>query len=241
MNYLDNLTADKITNDNLPLTEILANSYYYPACAFDGQLVKHAPNDVVNFVYCDYAKDEVALLRNLQNHRFNGYSILGQRSIKQEELVPNGWQPQLPPNFSTTAYAEIRNNARTPFAKWLVFQRQAGFDDTHGPMKFSLLYVGGEGVATYQALYWTNQIVPKAVAIIQAHGFAGNWTDFIDTDGHLFWVLHNNPSGVTNMIYYGGVGNGYRNEFRWPYYEFGYLINSYYQDNTGEATVWRRK
>src|SRR5674476_982995 len=48
-----------------------------------------------------------------------------------------------------------------------VYERLEKFDDNFGPLKFSLLYIGGEGVATFQALYWAKKKTAKAVAIIQ--------------------------------------------------------------------------
>jgi hypothetical protein len=37
----------------------------------------------------------------------------------------------------------------------------------HGPARFSLLFVGGEEVATYQALYWGNKVTATTIAIVQ--------------------------------------------------------------------------
>jgi len=52
-------------------------------------------------------------------------------------------------------------------------------DESYNPKRFSLLYIGGEGVATYQALYLSNRIKPKIVTVINpGTGFGLNWTDF---------------------------------------------------------------
>ncbi|MCF8227153.1 MAG: hypothetical protein K9J30_14850 [Bacteroidales bacterium] len=111
----------------------------------------------------------------------------------------------------------------------------------HGPKRFSLLYLGGEGVASYQALYWTNQMKPKALAIIQpGTGFGLNWTDFRDENRDLGWVVRNNPSGEPDIIYYGGYGSGY-NDFAWNGYSETRIIHHYYNYNNGEVRVFTRQ
>ena len=57
---------------------------------------------------------------------------------------------------------------RRPFATWMVFERLPEFGEDHGPKRFSLLYLCADGVATYQALYWTHGVHPRAIAIIHA-------------------------------------------------------------------------
>lgn len=54
-----------------------------------------------------------------------------------------------------------------PFCHWFIMEREKDFDETHGPERFSLLYICGEGVATYLQLYNANNIVPIAIAVIQ--------------------------------------------------------------------------
>jgi hypothetical protein len=239
MSYLDTLTAEEIESSPLPLVDILSNCFYYPASAFDGQLVKYAPNEIINFVYCDHSISQEGLLSNLQESPFYGYSTFASREVRKEELVPNGWQPELPPNFSLNDYSRIKRDVKTPFAKWFVFQRKNDFNSNHGPFRFSLLYIGGEGVATFQALFWSSNVAPKALAIIQSgFGFGGNWTDFRKVDGELYWVAMNNPAGIPCKIYFGGNGNGYSNEFDWPGYVFERSINPYYSNSFGEVTVW---
>ena len=46
-------------------------------------------------------------------------------------------------------------------------ERDDDFGEDHGPERFSLLYVRGEGVATFAGLYAANKVSPKALAIIQ--------------------------------------------------------------------------
>lgn len=238
MNVIENLTTRTIQNKQLPINELLDNSFYYPSSGFDGGVIKYYGKEIQSFFYCDYATGGEALMSKLNN--FLGYKLLGHRPIKQEELVPNGWKMQPPPNFNLQRYYKYRDVFKKPFAHWAVYERLDSFSEIHGPNRFSLVYIGGEGVATYQALYWSNKKTAKALAIIQpGHGFGLNWTDFTKRDGALAWVVMNNPFGSPKIILHGGIGSGY-NDLDWEEYKLEKTINPYY-NRSGEATVWIRK
>lgn len=241
MSWLNNFTKDKIENGKFPLNEVLQNSFYYPSCGFDGGIVKDCNTlgrelGIVSFVYCDYATGQEDFMS--EQNSFVGYHILGCRNVTQAELTPKGWTPKFPPGFNLQQYQQYRSEWK-PFIIWTVYERDENRDDSHGPEKFSLLYLGGEGVATYQALYWSNNISAKALAIIQpGTGFGLNWTDFCDPNGALSWVVNHNPSGQPDTIYYGGYSGGYNN-LNWGNYKLTRTIKSYYGHNAGEVGVWK--
>ena len=233
MNYLENLTEEEIQTKTFPIENVLLNSLYYPSSAFDGGVVKHCNTincnlGIINFIYCDFAIGEAAFIEEMNS--FLGYHILASRDLRQNELIPKSWHPVLPPHVQVEKY-EYWKHERKPFIKWVVYERDENRSDAHGPMRFSLLYIGGEGVATFQALYWTNRITPKALAIIQpGTGFGMNWTDFRDYDSHLAWVIRNNPlHGMPDVIYYGGYGTEY-DDFKWPNYKQKSVIRPYYSN-----------
>lgn len=239
MSWLVNITQEQIESGMFPLKDVLQNSFYYPSCGFDGGIIKDCNTmgrdlNIVSFIYCDYATGEQAF-RQEQNS-FVGYHVLGSRSVSHSELTPNGWRPKFPPNFNLQDYQRYRDTWK-PFINWTVYERDDNRDDNHGRTRFSLLYLGGEGVATYQALYWTNKISPRALAIIQpGTGFELNWTDFRDGNGALAWVVNNNPVGQPEFIYYGGYGNGY-SDFNWNGYIQSRIIRPYYIEE-GEVRIW---
>ena len=242
MNWLEKLTSERIQNGNFPLMDILQNSFYYPSCGFDGGIIKDIntvgrDHKIVSFVYCDYATGEKAF-RQEQN-TFLGYHVLGSRSVSHSELTPKGWQPKFPPQFNLNEYQRFKDTWK-PFIHWTVYERDENRGDEHGPTRFSLLYLGGEGVASYQALYWSNRTSAKALAIIQpGTAFGLNWTDFTDSNGALAWVINNNPIGQPELIYYGGYGKGY-SDFKWHGFVRSRIIRSYYNEG-GEVQVWTKK
>lgn len=247
MCYLNNLTLKDIEQGPIPLNEMLANSFFYPACDNDGGIVRDC--NITNkglgidtFIYCDYAYGEERL--NEQMDTFHGYKVFATRKLKQSDLTPNGWAPKLPPKLSMARYNTYRDAYKTPFAKWIVYERVDEKGEEFGPKRFSLIYIGGEGIATYQAIYWTNNACPKAIAIIQpGHAFGINWTDFTEPNGYLHWVVANNPNKqMPKQIYFGGVmGREDYDDLNWRNYKKVRGIERYYdqsQKGCGYVSVY---
>ncbi len=242
MSYLNNLSKEDFQSSKLPLTDLLENSLYYPASDVDGGVIKYCNTrfrnlNIVSFIYCDYATGEREFLR--EKDSFLGYKLWQSRSLQINELIPNGWRPKTPPNTRRREYEEYKSSWK-PFARWMVYERDHDRSEDHGPKRFSLMFVGGEGVATYQALYWSNNRFPNALAIIQpGTGFGLNWTDFCNKNGHLAWVVNNNPAGKPKTIFFGGIGTDY-SYFDWPGYQQTAIIKNYYTSHYGEMLVFSK-
>lgn len=195
---LANLTPVSIYINPFPITELLEKSIYYPSSHFDGSVVKAYAYDHPSFVYCDYGVTEADFVAEIQT--FWGYDVLAHRPVQEDELVPNGWQPQMPQHL-LASYGKYPDYVKPPFAHWAVYERKPDYSDMHGPVRFSLLFVGGEGVATYQALYWSNRTTARAVAIVRpGTGFGCNWTNFLDGTKALGYVVTHNPHGQPDFI-----------------------------------------
>lgn len=241
MNWLAELTQEKIEKGPLPLKELLESSLYYPSAGFDGGVIKDcntigSEHQITSFIYCDYAVGEQAVMD--QRDSFLGYACMGSRRVSLNELVPQTWFPTSPPKFNRNEYTQYKDTW-SPFVQWTVYERLPSKDRSYGPDRFSLLYVGGEGVATYQALYWSNKQCPKALAIIQpGHAFGNNWTDFTEQSGPLHWVVTNNPAGVPPIIYYGGAEVDYT-DFPWREYIAQRKISPYYYERQGTVMVYK--
>lgn len=220
-NYL-NLTKDKFYKEKFPVKEVLENSLYYPACEFDGNIVKCFSKEVQSFVYCDYATGEEALLKQINT--FKGYSVFASRHINENEITPIGYVSNIPRELITERYNMYKDVQKRPFANWTIYERTDEFDEFHGPKRFSVLYVGGEAVATYQALYWTHKLTSKVLAIIRpGTGYGFNWTDFREQDQALGWVVLNNPNGIPEKI----LTDTDVEYFKWDRYKFTDKIEHY--------------
>jgi|GEM_PF-1656910 len=196
--FLHDLTPASIHVGPFPLAQLLENSLYYPSSHFDGAVVKAYAYDFASFVYCDYGATDADGLAQLQT--FRGYDVLADRPVRVAELIPNGWSFEMTRHL-LAGYGNYPDFGKLSFAHWAVYERKPEYTDMHGPTRFSLLYIGGEGVATYQALYWSNRTTAKAVAIVQpGTGFGCNWTDFMDGHKALGYVVSQNPCGQPDFI-----------------------------------------
>ena len=93
-----------------------------------------------------------------------------------------------------------------PFGHWSIWQRREQYGDRTGPALFSLFFLAGEGVASYQHLYERNGHVPKLCAIIQpGHAFGNNWTNFFNPDAP-FWKVVKRGSDTPGFLLIGTFG-----------------------------------
>ncbi|HOC02980.1 MAG TPA: hypothetical protein P5065_00665 [Candidatus Ratteibacteria bacterium] len=192
----------------LSIKKILSNSLYYPASGRDGDPVRYLGGYVYSFIYVDYGLeyDEVSNSLEDYNHGFRGYRILTRRDVRKEELIPQGWSPILPNRCIDGDLRKTINFIKKPFAL-VHLQKRKNFDEEDGPSYFSFLFIGGDGVATFQVLYHGNKCSPDVVTIIQpGTGFGGNWTNFQDPEMIFAQSVLQNSYGRPSYLLYGGWG-----------------------------------
>ena len=241
--WLIRMSPDRMNRDPLPLHPLLAGSLYYPSSRFDGDPVAYLGGNYLSFIYVDYSVSRKYLLAELKVPVFLGYRVLCHRPVLETELAPGGWSPGVTvgpvPAYDSPqrrgpvwtpdvtvgpvpAYDVYHwSSIRSPFCEWVVLERDPDRPESHGPDRFSFLYLCADGVAAFVALYIGNKVAPGAVAIIQpGHtGFGGNWTNFTDPDGPLAKVVMANPAGQPDLLLCGGIGvpNGDTHPC-WPQY-----------------------
>lgn len=238
--WLAGLSANAIMNAPFPLTQLLEDSLYYPSSGFDGDPVRHLAGNILSFIYVDYSRKHDELVEALHNPGFRGYELIATRSVTAKELTPNGWRPE-PPTHSDGDPSRYRDGIEQPFCSWSIFQRGEGVPASHGPSRFSLLYLCADGVAAFQALYLANSASPKAVAVIQpGHGFGGNWTNFENPTQIFATSVFGNPQGKPQFLLYGGIGRrDFYREPCWPNYQN--LICFLDKIGGGSIGVWVEK
>ena len=236
--WLSRVDPATIQGVELPLDGILQDSLYYPSSSFDGDPVRYLAGNVLSFVYVDYSEGREDLDDALTNPGFRGYAVIAKRNVTEKELAPRGWTPSFPSpaDGDPSRYCDWM---KKPFCLWIILQRLPEIPASHGPHRFSLLYLCADGVAAFQALYVTNGKFPAFVAIIQpGHGFGGNWTDFTDPDKIFARSVLQNPAGNPRVVLYGGIGpRSFYRQPCWPdYFE---LICSLYKAGGGRIGIWR--
>ncbi len=179
--WLTALTEFDVRSGNFPLEEILKDCCFYPASGSDGTPVRAYSKLVESFVYVDWApwtgRNEYLSL--FETEPFTGYKVLASRDVTELELNPRRHAPKVPKSLDIRRYTAPREAIENPFAVWTILEREEGFDDGHGPKRFSLLYIRADGTATYQVLFQGSGLLPKiACSIRPGTGFGGNYGNF---------------------------------------------------------------
>lgn len=188
------------TSGQLPITDILQGSVFYPASSLDGRPVEYLGGSSHSFVYADCNISLEVLTQNLDT--FKGYRVLFSRSVRKEELCFKPFQPILPiPSDGDPKYLHVAEDF-VPYALWAVYERLTEFSEEHGPERFSLLFVGGEGAASFQALYYSNQCAPSTIVLIRCDAFTGNWTRFYDGERIFARSVLQNPQGAPEYLFF---------------------------------------
>lgn len=152
---------------------------YYPGAYVDGQPVHtfvqaHAAHV---FMYVDYMLSWEKIREELSERGFKGYRILASIEAKADDLTPRGWTPHVKP--TREQFAQMRRFAAAErFANLVIFERSDDYDEAHGPTRFAVIFIGGDGIATYDAIFCNKNAPAPFCVVLQDHGFGGNWNHF---------------------------------------------------------------
>ena len=168
--------------DSLPRQQFLASRIvFYPGSGTDGHPVKvfGSTHSAHCFVYADYGLGRAAVEAELEHptHRFRGYRTLHRFDLNERDLSPRGWTPHV----DRTEVQQDHNRFTTtpPFGFLEVLQREQNLDDDHGAERLAILFLGADGIATYDALFCQEDSVsPPFALVLQDHGFGGNYDCF---------------------------------------------------------------
>lgn len=183
------------------LAEILSKSLYYPACGLDGKPMsyfnpRYELYGIDTFIYCDYHIEKEEVINNLPT--VLGYESNNIEDVAIDTLITN--------EYLTNFLAQRRRQyfKVVPYALIISLQRKQAFDENHGPASITLIYIGGEGISTFEGLYLANRVSPRAISIIRpGTGFGFNWTDFRKKHAPMANVIMNNPFGCPDHFLVG--------------------------------------
>jgi len=233
------------TGDPFPLQGVLSHSFYYPACGLDFGPLKYFSAHVQSFIYADHSIDPEEVESQLEKlEKVEGYRLVSFENPSEESLAPKGKYEDLS-GIDPQEYYRYAATWKSPFQRWAVLEREAGKDETSGSARIGLLFVGGEGLAAFQRLYYSNQSRPSFVALIQPGcGYSNNWSDFVDERLPFAQTVLKNPYGQPDYLVWGGYIEGYDAVVWSEYRERVYRIRPYYipmgRGPHGEAGIWRR-
>ena len=194
-----------------PLADFLKSRIvFYPGSEIDGHPVEvfGASHGAHCFIYADYWLSEERLRRELREHGFFGYDILDEISFPENEIMATvRWNRHFlsPDELREAAKgtAQMRKiNHPKPYALLVILERQARFDDDHGPERLAILFLGADGIATYEAIFANGNAAEPFGMLLQDHGFGGNYNCF-GKGGFLEKIIER--SGVSPMFILAGV------------------------------------
>jgi hypothetical protein len=197
LNFLSQFSLQEFYDAPIPLKSLLENSAYYPGCSFDTFPIvvtntKWRHLGIESFIMCDFGV-KVSEIQDCRNIEINGYHCVASRVISPKEYIPKGWKLDL---FGTPAekYSDRRFSGGPRVrrsAVWQIYQRDSD-DEALGPKMISVLFVIGEGFATYHQLYYHNNIAPKLLFFIQYYDMCATKPNWEGRDALFYRMIQNN-------------------------------------------------
>jgi len=170
--------------DPFPREDFLASRIvYYPGSGTDGHPVKlfGSTHCAHCFVHVDYMKTRSRLEEQLSNprDRFRGYRTAVRLKLRGRDLVPHGWTAHIRSDEVPGDGLGFATVAAVPFGFFEVLELDESLDEKHGPVRLGILFLGADGIATYDALFCQSRKYPSPFAVVlQDHGFGGNYDRF---------------------------------------------------------------
>lgn len=154
---------------------------YYPGSGTDGHPVKlfGSTHGAHCYVYADYGKTQSDLESEIDDslHGFQGYFTLARIQLTEKDLAPNGWSSHVSSNEVSPNATNYANT--TPFCFLEILEREKILDDSHGASRLAILFLGADGIASYDALFCQKDNINSPFAVVlQDHGFGGNYDRF---------------------------------------------------------------
>lgn len=204
--WLDDITPESMQTMKVPMKDILTDSVYYPASGIDGRPVQYLGKITRSFVYVDQSISFQEQHEAFIKEGFKGYTLLGERKVQEKEITPKPPVWHETPSEKDGDPQKYRKDGwehifARPYALWTVWERCEKHDYKQGPQRFSLFILCGDGVASFDALYYYYQLKPLALCIIApGTGFGLNWTDFRQPRLILHRLVMKNPAGIPECI-----------------------------------------
>jgi hypothetical protein len=157
---------------------------FYPGSATDGHAIKlfGSTHSAHCFVYADYWVPKEEMISTLEHpqHGVLGYHTLARIELKQIDLVPHGWTQHIDYRADLRERPWTYDQAKS-YGFVEILERSEEFGEDHGGKRLAVLFLGADGIATYDALFCQDNGTPPPFAmLLQDHGFGGNYDHFGD-------------------------------------------------------------
>lgn len=143
---------------------------FYPGAGNDGQPVHTftAAHAASLYIYVDYLVSRKDAEAQLAETPFRGYRRIGLINMKMSDLTPKSWRPHIRP--SREPIESMRQFAPVdPYGFMAIFERDQNLTDEHGAKRFAVIFIGGDGMATYDAVFANGNMTPPLAVVLQDH------------------------------------------------------------------------
>jgi hypothetical protein len=171
---------------------------FYPGSATDGHPVAlfGSTHSAHTFVYTDYGVSAKHVRQELAptGHPFSGYHTLDRIELQIQDLVPHGWTP----HAGAQPYG---HQPMRPYGFVEILERDNDRDDRHGPKRLAILFLGADGIATYDALFCQENQIPTPMAVVlEDYGFGGQYRGGQFGSGGLFEKLATTCQSIPRFL-----------------------------------------
>ncbi|MBJ6981681.1 hypothetical protein [Luteimonas sp. MC1572] len=207
------------------MRSLLQGSFFYPGAHDDLTTVRMVSGQFRSSVLVDYAltaMEAESMLRSMEGfsvQRLDRWpdAVIAHLGLGEKPWPPGSdWMDEKPWNS---------------FVLWALLQS----DEDEADLR-SVLYVGGDAIAAFDALYTRHSVAPGAVAVLQ---YGMGWTDFQDGSALLANAVLGNPVGRPALLLTGGAGLVSENHYKtpgWPGYSGPLAYGS--TDRHDVVAVW---
>ncbi|TSA30082.1 MAG: hypothetical protein D4R65_13995 [Verrucomicrobiaceae bacterium] len=173
MNIKAQLDDSTILRSEDRIKEFLASAVFYPASRLDPRPVMELAGNFSNFVYVDYSLGAKRVEEGLCEPRFAGYRVAEIEDVEPEGFLGCSWK-DLPPHIR-----RVPERMKKPFIKIARLKKRRKADGDSGAEEICILYICGEALTIYEALYRRRDLAPGCLAYINPGIYeGGNYLDF---------------------------------------------------------------
>jgi hypothetical protein len=233
-----------IESDNkLELNNFFFRSFFYAAERFEVRIMSIFVNITRSMVFCGSKMTEEMFLNQMDTSP--EYKVIGYRKVELDEIITTEWFPAFMEGFNSPMFKvdQLNKDIKQPFAYYVVYDLRKQLPEENTYNRFRILYICGEPVSTYKALYYSNKVYPEFVARIY-NKFHSKYDQLTDEGEQLHSAVTNNPYGKPKAILIGG-GDNARDNYDIPVWK-EYKLDSKFMMQYGihvedNIVIWSRE
>jgi hypothetical protein len=169
--------------DKVNFSELLASRIvYYPGSALEGSPI-HVFNEshaAHLYFYIDYGFGKEEIERAMSERIPLGYHIYDEWEISERDILPHAPRYHLNADDRrrvTELYKSAQVPTRNSFGLLKIYERDESYGEKHGARRFAVLFLGGDAIAVYDAIFG-NTIAKPFACIIGNYAFDGSYEGF---------------------------------------------------------------